>query len=221
MKQRQLIRVAWFAPLLAVTIGDCDKKADAEKAQASVMAAPASAVPVAATAASDPAATRDAEDRDRIARGKYLVTVGGCHDCHTPKTGMGPRGPELDKSRLLSGHRADEKVARAPKSEGSWMVSATSSLTAWSGPWGTSYAANLTPDADTGLGKWTVDQFKQALRTGKHLGGPGSREIFPPMPWFNYAEMTDADLEAVFAYLRSIPPVSNAVPSPVPNVKGP
>jgi hypothetical protein len=86
------------------------------------------------------------------------------------------------------------------------------------GAWGRTYAANLTPDEDSGIGRWTEEQFKQTLRTGRHLGGEGSRPILPPMPWFNYAEMSESDLKAMFAYLRSIPPVKNAVPSAIPNV---
>lgn len=149
-----------------------------------------------------------------IERGKYLATIGGCNDCHTPKK-MGAKGPELDESRLLSGHVAAEKMTAAPKSAG-WPVAVNGTFTAWSGPWGRSYAANLTPDPETGIGKWTEEQFVEAIRSGKHLGGRESREILPPMPWTNYAVMTSADLKALFAYLRSIPPVKNAVPAAMP-----
>jgi mono/diheme cytochrome c family protein len=154
-------------------------------------------------------------DRELVERGKYLVQVGGCNDCHTTKK-MGPAGPEPDASRVLSGHPGDEKLPPPPRSAGGWMVATTGSLTAWSGPWGRTYAANLTPDAETGLGTWTEDEFKQALKTGKHRGAAGSRDILPPMPWFNYSGMTDADFKAVFAYLRSIPAVKNPVPPPLP-----
>ena len=126
-----------------------------------------------------------------------------------------PNGPVLDESRMLSGHVASEKMPAAPKAAG-WPVAANASLTAWSGPWGRSYAANLTPDPDTGLGKWTEEQFIDAIRSGKHLGGSGSRPILPPMPWMNAAAMTSADFKAVFAYLRSIPAVNNAVPAAMP-----
>lgn len=91
------------------------------------------------------------------------------------------------------------------------MASATN--TAWSGPWGTSFTANLTPDPDTGLGRWTVQDFVQTLRTGRHLGR--GRPVLPPMP-AAYAQMRDADLQAMFAYLQSLPPVRNRVPVPLP-----
>jgi hypothetical protein len=89
----------------------------------------------------------------------------------------------------------------------------TNDLTAWVGPWGTSFAANLTPDSNTGLGSWTEEMFMKALRTGKHLGQ--GRDILPPMPWQMIGQMTDRDLKSVFAYLRSIPPVNNMVPDPI------
>lgn len=153
-------------------------------------------------------------------RGAYLVTVGGCNDCHTPKL-FTAAGPEPDKSRLLSGHPADAKLPPVPSGvigPDQWGAIANNDLTAWAGPWGVSYAANLTPDA-TGLGSWTPEIFIQAMRTGKHVGV--GRPILPPMPWMDYALMTDEDLRAVFAYLKSLPPISNAVPAPVPPAAGP
>jgi mono/diheme cytochrome c family protein len=145
-----------------------------------------------------------------VARGKYLVTIGGCNDCHTPPK-MGPNGPEPDMDRMLSGHPADVTLPPAPALQGGWL--AVSTMTAWSGPWGTSYTRNLTPDKETGLGAWTEQQFMDTIRNGRHQGR--GRQLLPPMPWQNYAQMTDADLKAVFAYLRSIPPISNKVPDPV------
>ena len=94
-----------------------------------------------------------------------------------------------------------------------WGAITNNDLTAWVGPWGISFAANLTPDP-TGFGSWTPEIFIQTIRTGKQAGV--GRPLLPPMPWMDYAQMTDADLRAVFAYLKSIPPVSNAVPAPVP-----
>ena len=75
------------------------------------------------------------------------------------------------------------------------------------------HAANITPDRETGLGAWTEQQFMDTIRNGRHQGR--GRQLLPPMPWQNYAQMTDADLKAVFAYLRSIPSISNKVPDPV------
>jgi len=86
--------------------------------------------------------------------------------------------------------------------------------TAWSGPWGISYSANLTPDPDTGLGVWTEDMFLKAIRTGKHMSA--GRPILPPMPWQGLAKLTDQDLKSIYAYLKTVPPVKNRVPDAVP-----
>lgn len=152
-------------------------------------------------------------DADKIARGKYLVTIGGCHDCHTPMM-MGPEGPQPDMSRALSGHPENLVMPPAPKLEMPWAFSGAATNTAWAGPWGVSFTANLTPDPDTGLGKWTLRNFKDTIRTGRHLGR--GRPILPPMPIPYLKHLTDEDLEAVFAYLQSIPPVRNRVPEPLP-----
>lgn len=149
-----------------------------------------------------------------VARGKYLVDAVGCADCHTPHQ-LGPNGPELDMSRHLAGHPAGMELPPAPVlPAGPWVATASGSMTAWSGPWGVSYTANLTPDADTGLGKWTVDAFLATMRTGRHLGN--GRPVLPPMPTPAYSNFTDDDLRAIFAYLRSLPPVANRVPAPQP-----
>jgi mono/diheme cytochrome c family protein len=176
--------------------------------------APAAALFAAAQfllAASAPVAR--AADDDRVARGKYLVTTSGCNDCHTPWK-MGANGPEPDMSRMLSGHPEGMALPPAPKAQGPWIVSAAATNTAWSGPWGVSFTANLTPDRETGLGKWTQRNFTETIRTGRHMGR--GRPILPPMPIPMYKNFTDADLEAIFAYLQSIPAVSNRVPEPLP-----
>ena len=85
--------------------------------------------------------------------------------------------------------------------------------TAFAGPWGTSFTANLTPDDETGLGKWTAETFIATLRTGRHEGK--GRPLLPPMPWPMIRTLTDEDLRAVFAYLQSLPPIRNRVPAPV------
>jgi mono/diheme cytochrome c family protein len=160
----------------------------------------------------EPAATPSI-DAARIARGEYLVTIGGCNDCHTPWT-MGARGPEPDMTRMLSGHPSALQMPPAPAlPPGPWIASVAATMTAWSGPWGVSFTANLTPDRETGLGDWTFEQFVQALKTGRHQGK--GRPILPPMPYFNYAKATDDDLAAIFAYLQSIPAVQNRVPQPI------
>lgn len=158
-----------------------------------------------------------ANSADLVKRGEYLVTIGGCNDCHSPKI-MTDRGPAPDPKRLLSGHPAGEALPVIPDKKmvtpGQWTLFSPS-LTAAVGPWGTSFAANLTPD-DTGIGNWTEAQFFKAIREGKSKGLDGTRPMLPPMPWFNFAKMTDDDLRAVFAYLQSLPPVNNAVPNPLP-----
>jgi hypothetical protein len=146
-------------------------------------------------------------------RGKYLVTIAHCNDCHTPWT-MGARGPEPDLSRLLSGHPETLAMPAAPQvGDGPWAWVGAGTMTAFAGPWGVSFAANLTPDKETGLGSWSEEMFRQSMRTGRHQGA--GRPILPPMPYQNVAAMTNEDLGAVFAYLRSIPPIHNRVPQPI------
>jgi hypothetical protein len=153
-----------------------------------------------------------------VERGKYLVTAAGCNDCHTPWK-MGPQGPEPDMTRMLSGHPAGAKLPPPPAlPPGPWAI-VTAPLSAWSGPWGVSYAANLTPDDETGTGAWDENTFVKAIRTGKHLGA--GRDILPPMPWQMYRNFTDEDLKAIFAYLKSVPPIKNKVPDPVPPAAAP
>jgi hypothetical protein len=148
-----------------------------------------------------------------------------CNDCHTPFK-MGPKGPEPDMSRMLSGHPEQMKMPPPPKPVGPWIASIAATNTAFAGPWGISYTSNLTPDKNTGLGVWTEDMFLKAMKTGKHMGT--SREIQPLMPWPWIGQATDEDLKAIFAYLQSIPPIVNHVPdweqppapAPPPAAKG-
>jgi mono/diheme cytochrome c family protein len=137
----------------------------------------------------------------------------GCADCHTPNK-MGPNGPEPDESLWLSGHPASVQLPPAPAASGPWIGSMAATMTAWAGPWGVSYTANLTPDPETGTGQWTEQQFVDTIRSGRHLGR--GRQILPPMPWPAIRNMTDADLKAIFAYLRTVPPVKNRGPDPLP-----
>ncbi len=161
----------------------------------------------------------------KVERGKYLVTVMICNDCHTPYR-MGPKGPEPDMSRMLSGHPEQMKMPPPPKPVGPWIASIAATNTAFAGPWGISYTSNLTPDKNTGLGTWTEDMFLKAMKTGKHMGT--SREIQPLMPWPWIGQATDEDLKAIFAYLQSIPSIVNHVPdweqppapAPPPAAKG-
>lgn len=153
-----------------------------------------------------------------IERGKWLVNLGGCNDCHTPKK-FGPNGIQLDESRLLSGSPSNYPTPAIPEGAigmgpDTWMALTNAHLSTWAGPWGISFAANLTPDIETGLGSWSEAMFIKALRTGKHMGE--GRPILPPMPWENFGRLDDADLRAIFAYLKSLPPIKNAVPEPIP-----
>lgn len=186
---------------------------------ASALAVPALAAAQAPAARADDAApsgaTQDTASAatTKVARGKYLVTVAGCNDCHTPLK-LGSNGPEPDMSRMLSGHPESLAMPPAPRlPDGPWQVTAAATSTAWSGPWGVSFTANLTPDAETGLGRWSFRNFKDTIRTGRHLGR--GRPILPPMPIPMYKHFTDEDLEAIYAFLRTIPPIRNQVPLPV------
>lgn len=148
-----------------------------------------------------------------IKRGSYLVTIGGCDDCHSPKK-FGPHGPEVDMEQRLSGYPASRVF---PKYDSNvvkkGMVMFNEDLTSAAGPWGVSFAANLTSD-DTGLGNWSEDHFFRAIREGKFKGLDQSRSLLPPMPWQNIKQMTDDDLRAVFTFLKSTKPVKNIVPGP-------
>lgn len=165
--------------------------------------------------AAPPAGSKPADLKDPVLveRGRYLVMTSACHDCHTPFKD-GPQGPEPDWDRMLSGH--PESVAVTPPSgaDAFWVTQAAWTNTAWSGPWGVSFTANLTPDAESGLGKWSFETFKETIRTGRHKGR--GRDVLPPMPIAMYKHFNDADLEAIFSYLQSIPAIPNRVPAPLP-----
>ena len=154
-----------------------------------------------------------AADAAAVKRGEYLVVTGACADCHTPLK-LGANGPEPDASRMLSGHPEALVMPPAPKlAAGPWAVVVSATNTAWAGPWGVSFTANLTPDPETGLGRWTAKQFADTMRSGRHLGV--GRPVLPPMPIPAYRNFSDADLAAIFAYLQSVPPVKNRVPQPL------
>jgi hypothetical protein len=127
---------------------------------------------------------------------------------------MGPKGPEMDMSRALSGHPQQLAMPPAPAiPPGPWGLTGAATMTAWAGPWGVSFTANLTPDKETGLGDWTEEMFIATMKTGRHQGK--GRALLPPMPYFNLKALSDEDIKSVFAYLQSLPPVSNRVPAPI------
>lgn len=121
-------------------------------------------------------------DAALLAKGRYLVQIIGCGDCHTPGTFYGAP----DAERALSG-----------------------SEMGWKGPWGVRYAANLTPDLNTGIGYWTASELAKTLRTGKR---PDGTEIGAPMPMGSVMQMSAEDADAIAAYLLSLKPVSHPVP---------
>jgi hypothetical protein len=148
-----------------------------------------------------------------IERGAYLARIGGCNDCHTPLK-QGPKGSEADVERMLSGHPEDVRMPSPPAlPPGPWTSLASATNTAFAGPWGVSYATNLTPDRDTGIGGWTEKVFVESMRAGRHRGT--ERPILPPMPWRNVARLSDDDLRSLYRYLASIPPIANRVPDAV------
>jgi hypothetical protein len=152
---------------------------------------------------------------EMIARGKYLTDFGGCNDCHTPKV-YTEMGPVPDTTRLFAGHFSTEPLPVIDVSmvaPGKWVLT-EKNFTAWVGPWGISYSANLTPDKATGIGAVSEEMFIKTLREGK-LKGVG-RTLLPPMPWPGIATLTDEDLKCLFAYLQSIPAIHNEVPLPTP-----
>lgn len=154
--------------------------------------------------------TRVRRQQPSIELGEHLVTILACNDCHTPFK-MGAEGPEPDMSRMLSGHPQDLVMPVPPSlGDGPWQWLGSGTNTAYAGPWGVSYTANLTPDVNTGIGIWTEQMFVDAIRTGRHMGQ--SRTIQPPMPWPAFRHMTDRELRSIYAYLRTIPPIENRVP---------
>ncbi len=161
------------------------------------------------------AASNVVSQEDLVKHGEYLVTIMGCDDCHSPKK-MGPNGPEIIPELRLSGYQSSNPMVKfdSPMIKNGFPM-LYPDFTAAAGPWGVSFAANLTPD-QSGIGTWTEEQFKIALTQGKFKGIPAARTLLPPMPWFNFTQLKDEDTKAIFAYLKSLNPVSNVVPQPIP-----
>ena len=150
-----------------------------------------------------------------IERGRHLVMIGGCNDCHTPKI-FTPQGPKLDTSKLLAGHIQSSPLPLIDTSAlrpGNWVTFAPDQTVAV-GPWGMTLAANLTSDSATGIGAWGEANFVKAMRTGRHMGLEGGRPIMPPMPWENLKDLSEDDLKSIYAYLKSTTPISNRVHEP-------
>ena len=158
---------------------------------------------------------KELTEQDYINRGEYLVNTIGCQDCHSPKR-MGERGPEAIKELMFSGYPSERPLPEISTDalQKGWILM-NEDFTAFAGQWGVSFASNLTSD-DTGIGSWQLEQFKIALRKGKFKGLENGRDLLPPMPWQNFAKLTDEDIKAIFYYFKSTKPVNNIVPAPIP-----
>jgi len=148
-----------------------------------------------------------------VKRGSYLVNAMGCDDCHSPKR-MGEHGPEVIPELRFSGYPSTRPLAKVDTNvlKQGWALLGPD-LTNAVGPWGMSFAANISSD-ETGIGTWNEQQFMKAIREGKYKGLDGSRSLLPPMPWFMYRNLNDEDLRSIFAFLKSTKPVENIVPAP-------
>ena len=170
--------------------------------------------PETAETASAPGTTSYGGFENQIKWGERLVLIAGCNDCHTPKN-MGPNGPEDDISKRLSGHPAgmppvDFDVKDAAKKG----LIVTQTFTSWTGPWGTTFAVNLTSDS-TGIGSWKEAQFLKALKEKKWMGLDNTRPLMPPMSMMPVTLMEDDELKAIFAYLKTVAPVNNVAPDAI------
>ncbi len=158
--------------------------------------------------------TAELSAEELVQKGEYLINLGGCHDCHSPKEN-GPQGSQLIKTLLLSGYPSDRPVMQGdPEVLKQGWILFVPDLTSASGPWGVSFSANLTSD-QTGIGNWTEENFMRALKEGKFKGLANSRTLLPPMPWQNFATVKDEDIRAIFAFLKSTQPVNNVVPAAI------
>lgn len=152
---------------------------------------------------------------ESIRRGEYLVNIMDCHACHSPKI-MTPQGPVPDPERLFSGFDASqplEELTEEEKAASQKWILFHPQMTSATGPWGTTFAANISSD-DTGIGSWSYEQFKKALTEGKFKGLDNTRPLLPPMPWQTYQVLEDSDVRAIYDYLNTTKPVENIVPAP-------
>jgi mono/diheme cytochrome c family protein len=144
----------------------------------------------------------DWEQTSYLERGHYLVNyLGHCIGCHTP---LGPNG-QSDMRLFLSGVPAKFAGAKAGPPQ----------VAGFPGPRGSRvYAKNITPDPETGIGRWTEDQFVQTFKTG--VSPDGVKYRVSPMEWNIYANMKEEDVRAMYRYLRTIKPISNKAPANIP-----
>ena len=146
---------------------------------------------------------------DLVKKGAAIIASNACNHCHTPWVFNETLGvPAPDLSRMLSGHPQGAPDPQGkPGKEDIGLIGPT--FTSFALPFGVVYAKNLTPDVETGSGRWTEAQFLAIFRNARH---PDGRALVPPMPWMMFRHRSDADLKAVYAYLQSIPPIRNEVP---------
>lgn len=149
-------------------------------------------------------------------RGEYLVKESNCSYCHTPT--IESNGNVIpDITRMFSGHPGDAPLPDIPDVEidsEEWIeFLATLDSTVWAGEWGITFSANITPDRETGIGKWDRTTFIQTMRQGKHRGI--GRNIRPPMPWRDYSKLNEDELSSIFEYLMTLKPINNEVPKPI------
>lgn len=148
-----------------------------------------------------------------IKRGEYLVSIIGCDHCHSPKK-MTPQGPTIDMDKRFSGYPSDRPFGKVDSNIiKNGKVIFSGDLLATAGPWGVSFAANISGD-ETGIGNWTEEQFKKAITQGKWKGMDSSRTLLPPMPWESFKNLKDEDVSAIFAFLKSTKPIKNIEPTP-------
>jgi len=168
----------------------------------------------------DPVASKEMTETELISHGEYLVTIMDCNICHSPKVLNAEMQPMLAPGRELSGHPGDQPLdlsgfdmTKTPI--GPWIF-AHGNFTAYAGPWGISYAANITPDP-SGIGNMSFEDFKRSFQQGKYKGGPDGRPLMPPMPWESFAHLPEQDVLAIYTYLtKKVQPVSNIPPAYTP-----
>lgn len=151
----------------------------------------------------------------QIERGKQLVELGGCDKCHTPKVTT-LFGSASDPDRFLSGYPQGEPIPELPSSDvggPEWDTFYTTDGTVWIGKWGVSFAANITPDPETGIGEWTEERFLEMFRGVDHIGEGSTMRS--PMPTEVYSKLTDEELRSIYMYLMVIQPIKNKVPDPI------
>ena len=145
---------------------------------------------------------------EEIKIGETLVLEARCNFCHTPNLGE----YNSENKKLLSGHPSSSKIPEIPKvpiGSQQWMEFVSNlESTVWIDRNTIVFSANITPDKETGIGNWDVDTFITTIRTGKHPGW--RKDLKKPMPWLEYATLSNDKLTAIFAYLTSIPPVKNS-----------